>query len=123
LQLANFWQDVSRDSKRDASTSRSTPLPCTASPTRTFVNRRFDDRYINLMKDLIARTRRTIRRRRAAREMVDSRLSIDLDMFSRGGLAVLDASRLADTTRFTNALPSAKASKPVCSAARWLLIS
>jgi phytoene synthase len=43
------------------------------------------------MKDLIARTRALFAEGSSLSEMVDSRLSIDLEMFTRGGLAVLHA--------------------------------
>ena len=43
------------------------------------------------MKELIARTRTLFNQGMPLAKMVDIRLSIDLEMFSRGGLAVLDA--------------------------------
>src|SRR5713226_1371716 len=91
LQLANFWQDVSRDLEKGR-----IYIPLDAAGAHglgegDIVNRRFDDRYANLMKDLIARTRTLFAEGAPLAKMVDSRLSIDLDMFSRGGLAVLDA--------------------------------
>src|SRR5439155_12869861 len=43
------------------------------------------------MKDLIARTRELFAEGMPLAKMVDGRLSIDLEMFSRGGVAVLDA--------------------------------
>ena len=91
LQLANFWQDVSRDLEKGRIYI---PLDAAAAHGLTeadIVNRRFDDRYVSLMKDLIARTRTLFTEGMPLAKMVDSRLSIDLDMFSRGGLAVLDA--------------------------------
>src|SRR6266852_7123917 len=91
LQLANFWQDVSRDLEKGR-----IYIPLDAAGAHglgesDIVNRRFDDRYANLMKDLITRTRTLFAEGAPLAKMVDSRLSIDLDMFSRGGLAVLDA--------------------------------
>jgi len=56
LQLANFWQDVSRDLDRRIYI----PLDAAAAQglsESNIVERRFDDRYVRLMKDLIARTR------------------------------------------------------------------
>src|SRR5207302_4223823 len=57
LQLANFWQDVSRDLE----TGRIyIPLDVAAAHSvseRDIVERHFDERYADLMKDLIARTR------------------------------------------------------------------
>ncbi len=43
------------------------------------------------MKELIARTRVLFNEGLPLAKLVDTRLSIDLEMFSRGGLAVLDA--------------------------------
>jgi squalene synthase HpnC/squalene synthase HpnD len=91
LQLANFWQDVSRDLEKGRIYI---PLDAAAAHGLTetdIVERRFDDRYVNLTKDLIARTRTLFAEGMPLSKMVDSRLSVDLDMFSRGGLAVLDA--------------------------------
>ena len=91
LQLANFWQDVSRDLDigriyipLDASTAQGLS-------ESDIVERRFDERYVRLMRDLIARTRELFAEGRPLSKIVDGRLSVDLEMFSRGGLAVLDA--------------------------------
>ncbi len=91
LQLANFWQDVSRDLEKGRIYI---PLDAAAAQGLTendIVERRFDDRYVRLMKDLIVRTRALFDEGMPLAKMVDSRLSVDLEMFSRGGLAVLDA--------------------------------
>jgi squalene synthase HpnC len=91
LQLANFWQDVSRDLDIGRIYI---PLDAAAAQGLSesdLVGRRFDDRYVRLMKDLIARTRELFAKGRPLANMVDGRLSVDLEMFTRGGLAVLDA--------------------------------
>jgi squalene synthase HpnC len=91
LQLANFWQDVSRDLEKGRIYI---PLDVAASHDLSemdIVERRFDQRYVQLMKDLIARTRMLFAEGAPLAKMVDDRLSVDLDMFTRGGLAVLDA--------------------------------
>jgi squalene synthase HpnC len=91
LQLANFWQDVSRDLEKGRIYI---PLDAAAAQGLSetdIVERRFDDRYIALMKGLIARTRTLFAEGMPLARMVDGRLSIDLEMFSRGGIAVLDA--------------------------------
>ena len=91
LQLANFWQDVSRDLEKGRIYI---PLDVAASHGLTgddIVERRFDERYVNLMKGLIARTRVLFAQGAPLAKMVSGRLSVDLEMFSRGGLAVLDA--------------------------------
>jgi squalene synthase HpnC len=91
LQLANFWQDVARDLEKGRIYI---PLDAAAEHGLTesdIVERRFDARYIGLMKDLIARTRALFAEGMPLIKMVDTRLSVDLEMFSRGGIAVLDA--------------------------------
>jgi squalene synthase HpnC len=91
LQLANFWQDVSRDLDKGRIYI---PLAAAAAQGLTendIVEHRFDDRYVRLMQDLIARTRALFAEGLPLAKMVDSRLSVDVEMFSRGGLAVLDA--------------------------------
>jgi squalene synthase HpnC len=91
LQLANFWQDVSRDLDIGRIYI---PLDIAAIhgvSESDIVARRFDDRYEGLMKDLIARTRALFAEGQPLAKMVDGRLSVDLEMFTRGGLAVLDA--------------------------------
>src|SRR5271169_5198492 len=91
LQLANFWQDVDRDLEKGR---MYIPLDVAASHGLTeteIVERRFDERYVSLMKDLIARTRVLFAQGAPLANMVHGRLSVDLEMFSRGGVAVLDA--------------------------------
>jgi squalene synthase HpnC/squalene synthase HpnD len=91
LQLANFWQDVARDLEKGRIYI---PLDAAAAHGLTesdIVERRFDDRYINLMKDLIVRTRALFAQGMPLAKMVDTGLRVDLEMFSRGGIAVLDA--------------------------------
>src|SRR5271165_983851 len=91
LQLANFWQDVSRDLEKGRIYI---PLDAAAAQGLTehdIVEKRFDERYVRLMKDLICRTRALFEEGALLPQLVEGRLSIDLDMFGRGGLAILDA--------------------------------
>jgi squalene synthase HpnC len=91
LQLANFWQDVSRDLDIGRIYI---PLDAAAAQglmETDIVERRFDERYVRLMKDLIGRTRALFTQGMPLAKMVDGRLSVDLEMFTSGGVAVLDA--------------------------------
>jgi len=91
LQLANFWQDVSRDLEKDRIYI---PLDALAEHGLTdadIVARRFDHRYVALMRSLIARTRDLFYAGLPLTERVEGTLRIDLELFSRGGLAILDA--------------------------------
>jgi squalene synthase HpnC len=91
LQLANFWQDVSRDLDIGRIYI---PLDRAAAHGLTeqeIVERKFDERYVALMKELIVRTRELFAQGQPLAKMVEGKLSVDLEMFSRGGIAVLDA--------------------------------
>ncbi len=91
LQLANFWQDVSRDLEKSRIYI---PLEALAEHGLTesdIMTRRFDGRYVALMKSLIARTRTLFAAGMPLAGTVEPFLRVDLEMFSRGGLAVLDA--------------------------------
>jgi squalene synthase HpnC len=91
LQLANFWQDVSRDLEKGRIYI---PLEALAGHGLTeadIVNKRFDHRYVTLMKALIARTRAIFQAGMPLAKTVEPFLRVDLEMFSRGGLAILDA--------------------------------
>ena len=91
LQLANFWQDVSRDLDIGRIYIPLDVAAVHGLSEADIVERRFDERYVSLMKDLIARTRALFAEGLPLATMVDARLRIDLEMFSRGGLAVLEA--------------------------------
>ena len=91
LQLANFWQDVSRDLEKGRIYI---PLDAAAHhgvSEDDIVARRFAQSYVALMKDMIARTRELFAEGLPLAQQVEGKLSADLEMFSRGGLAVLDA--------------------------------
>jgi len=51
----------------------------------------FDERYVGAMRELIARTRELFAEGWPLTSRVDARLSVDIELFSRGGMAVLDA--------------------------------
>jgi squalene synthase HpnC len=91
LQLANFWQDVSRDLEIGRIYIPLDAAEAQGLSESDIVERRFDERYVRMLKGLIARTRILFAEGRPLAKMVDGRLSVDLEMFTRGGLAVLDA--------------------------------
>jgi squalene synthase HpnC len=91
LQLANFWQDVSRDLEKGRiyiPLDRAVAHQVTESD---IVEKRFSERYAALMKELIGYTRKLFEKGMPLAKMVEGKLRVDLEMFSRGGLAVLDA--------------------------------
>ena len=91
LQLANFWQDVSRDLDKGRIYIPKDVMQRHGILTANIEERRFDDRYVALMRELIARTRMLFAEGEPLVSRVDGRLRVDLDLFGRGGLAVLDA--------------------------------
>src|SRR5258705_13273892 len=91
LQLANFWQDVSRDLEKGRIYI---PLDIAVQhgvSEDDIVSRRFSDNYSALMKALIARTRVLFAEGFPLAQRVEGKLRVDLEMFSRGGLVVLEA--------------------------------
>ena len=91
LQLANFWQDVTRDLEKGRIYIPREELTAHGLAEDDVVQRRFDARYVSLMKELISRTRQLFAEGMPLARSVDSALRVDIEMFSRGGLAVLDA--------------------------------
>jgi len=91
LQLANFWQDVNRDLDKDRIYIPLDRMKAHGVTEDFLFKRKFAPRYAGLMKDLVERTRPLFLRGLPLAEMVEPELRIDLELFSRGGLAVLDA--------------------------------
>ncbi|HKM65525.1 MAG TPA: squalene synthase HpnC [Candidatus Acidoferrum sp.] len=90
LQLANFWQDVSRDLNIGRIYIPLDHAAAYGLSEGDIVGRIFDRRYESLMKELIEYTRGLFAKGQPLAKMVEGKLSVDLDMFTRGGLAVLD---------------------------------
>ncbi|HEX4075981.1 MAG TPA: squalene synthase HpnC, partial [Candidatus Acidoferrales bacterium] len=91
LQLANFWQDVSRDLEKGRIYIPLDAIAAHGLIEADITRRRFDERYVELMKSLIARTRELFAAGMPLAERLEGALRVDIEMFSRGGLAVLDA--------------------------------
>ena len=101
LQLANFWQDVTRDLEKGRIYI---PLEALAKYGLTegdIVKQRFDERYVSLMKELVARTRQLFDAGMPLASTVAPYLRVDLELFSRGGMAILDSIKASgyDTLR------------------------
>ncbi len=91
LQLANFWQDVSRDLDKDRIYIPLDLLSKAGITEADLFARRSGERYVELMRDLVARTHELFARGLPLIPSVSPEFRIDLELFSRGGLAVLDA--------------------------------
>ncbi|HWE50313.1 MAG TPA: squalene synthase HpnC [Bryobacteraceae bacterium] len=90
LQLANFWQDVTVDQLKDRVYL---PLDLLARHNYTVEDlfaHRFDQRFEGVMREAVDRARSLFLTGLPLSKMVDKRLSIDLELFSRGGMRILD---------------------------------
>ena len=91
LQLANFWQDVSRDLDKGRIYIPLSILAAHGLSEEEIILRRFDARYVALMKDLIERTRALFQAGLPLVHQVGGALRSDIELFSRGGMAILHA--------------------------------
>jgi squalene synthase HpnC len=90
LQLANFWQDVSVDLKKDrVYIPQSVMLANGYSDAELFAGIE-DERFRGVMQDVVGCARKLFMRGLPLAGTVNRRLSVDLELFSRGGLLVLD---------------------------------
>ena len=90
LQLANFWQDVSVDLQKDRVYLPLSVLRKHGCTVDDLFARRETDAFRAAMRDAVVRARELFESGLPLIGMVDRRLSIDLDLFSRGGMRVLD---------------------------------
>jgi squalene synthase HpnC len=90
LQLANFWQDVIVDLEKDRVYLPLDVLAKHGYPIDALFERRFDHRFRAAMKESIGVARELFLTGLPLAGQVDRRLSIDLELFSRGGLKILD---------------------------------
>jgi phytoene/squalene synthetase len=91
LQLANFWQDVSRDLDKNRIYIPLDALAAHGLTEDDLFSRRFDERYARLMRELVVRTRELFKQGLPLLDTVEPQLRVDIELFSRGGLSVLDA--------------------------------
>jgi len=90
LQLANFWQDVTVDLKKDRIYI---PLDVMARHGYTqeeLFAHRFTPAFRETMREIVAKARGLFEQGLPLVGKVNRRLALDLDLFSRGGMRVLD---------------------------------
>jgi squalene synthase HpnC len=93
LQLANFWQDISLDLKKDRVYLPLDLLVRHGYSVEELFSLRFNDRFRSVMIEAVTVADDLFRKGLPLIKMVDRRLSLDLDLFSRGGMKVLDKIR------------------------------
>jgi squalene synthase HpnC len=90
LQLANFWQDVTVDLLKDRVYLPLDVMARHSYPVEDLFERRFDPRFREAMKEAVEVARDLFLKGLPLAGQVDRRLAIDLELFSRGGLKVLE---------------------------------
>jgi squalene synthase HpnC len=90
LQLANFWQDVTVDLGKDRVYLPLEVLDRHGYPLEALFARCFDARFRAAMKEAVEVARELFLKGLPLAGMVDRRLAVDLELFSRGGLKVLE---------------------------------
>ena len=90
LQLANFWQDVTVDWQKDRVYIPLDVMERHGYTLEELAVRRFTPAFRRVMQEIVAETRRLFLEGLPLSGMVDRRLALDIDLFSRGGMRVLD---------------------------------
>jgi squalene synthase HpnC len=93
LQLANFWQDVTVDLKKDRVYLPLALLRENHYGVDELFARKFDDRFSRIMREAVAVADDLFHRGLPLIKTVDRRLALDLELFSRGGMRVLEKIR------------------------------
>ncbi len=90
LQLANFWQDVAVDLEKDRVYIPREVLARHGCTLEDLYARRMTPAFREVMREIVARAREFFVAGLPLSAMVDRRLALDIDLFGRGGLRVLD---------------------------------
>jgi len=90
LQLANFWQDVTVDWAKDRVYLPLDLLARHGTSVEAIAARRFDGPFRAAMKEAVGVARELFLKGLPLIDRVDRRLAIDLELFSRGGMKVLE---------------------------------
>jgi squalene synthase HpnC len=90
LQLANFWQDVTVDLLKDRVYIPLDAMERHGYTLEELMARRFNPGFREVMREIVDKARQLFLAGLPLPAMVDRRLAIDLDLFSRGGMRVLD---------------------------------
>ncbi len=91
LQLANFWQDVAVDYGKGRIYLPLEDLRRFGVSETDIAERRATPQFLELMRFQVGRAREWFHKGLPLAQKVDSELAIDIELFSRGGLAILDA--------------------------------
>jgi squalene synthase HpnC len=90
LQLANFWQDVVTDLEKDRVYIPLEVLDRHGYTLADLYAKFMTPAFREVMREIVARAREFFQTGLPLSSMVDRRLSLDIDLFSRGGMRILD---------------------------------
>lgn len=91
LQLTNFWQDVSRDKLKGRIYLPQEDMTRFGYPEGLLADGQVNDAFRQLMAFEVARTRTLFQEGMALLPLITGAARVDVRLFTRGGLAVLDA--------------------------------
>lgn len=90
LQLANFWQDVTEDADRGRRYIPAESMDQFGVEHGQIEGRVFTPEFRAMIQDLVIRTREMLHEGGVLSARVDKQLAVTLDLFRRGGDAILD---------------------------------
>ncbi|HEX3878794.1 MAG TPA: squalene synthase HpnC [Bryobacteraceae bacterium] len=90
LQLANFWQDVTVDWQKDRVYIPLDVLECHHCTLDQIAQRRFDANFREVMREIVDKARQLFHQGLPLVGKLDRRFALDIDLFNRGGLRILD---------------------------------
>ncbi|HEY7392214.1 MAG TPA: squalene synthase HpnC [Bryobacteraceae bacterium] len=90
LQLANFWQDVTVDLVKDRVYIPLEIMERHGYPVEDLFAQHDLPAFRNVMREIVAKARQLFEEGLPLARIVDRRLAFDLDLFSRGGIRILD---------------------------------
>ncbi|HEY2012861.1 MAG TPA: squalene synthase HpnC [Bryobacteraceae bacterium] len=90
LQLANFWQDVTVDLLKDRVYIPLDIMERHGCTVEDLFARRFTPAFREVMREIVEKARGLFEKGLPLTGMVGRRLALDLDLFSRGGVRILD---------------------------------
>jgi squalene synthase HpnC len=91
LQLANFWQDVAVDFEKSRIYLPLEDFARFGVTEQDLADKRATQQFLAMMKFEVERAREWFHRGLPLAKKVDRRLALDIELFSRGGLAILHA--------------------------------
>ncbi len=96
LQLANFWQDIAVDLAKDRVYLPLNLLTRNAYAVDELFEHKEDDRFRAIMREAVSVTEDLFRKGFPLVRKLDRRLSLDIELFSRGGIKILEKIKQQD---------------------------